>query len=515
MMARTSVVDAIYRPTGVAHYGGNPLIEALPPIMDLHTATTVLSHYVSIESCELEAPTQVRSHCVGRLYSLVQASPLYIAMQRSFDELIRGGYVGRNPLDTTVQRHLYSIREIETLTPPSWLKATSGVLSLTGPSGIGKSTMIERILACYPRVIQHKQYAGEKFVHPQVVWLKISCPHDGSLTQLCLAFFVALDSALGTSYAKVYTTGRHGVPGLLAAMRQLCATYSVGVLVIDELQHLSLAKVGGKRKMMNFFVNLVNDVGVPLMLIGTYGATSLFQEAMRDARRASGDGMKDFCRPVQTDRWWDLLVETAWDRQWTRERIPLTPETKLLLYDLSQGITDILIKLLVLAQRRALRGPRERITEADFRYVADHDLVLLRPAVAALRKGSARALEQYEDLLPTNEEIARHLAALDQACANTAEEVMSALRTRAVSQRVRVDGSQDEPADPNSQQSLDEELAASIRQAGSINSLLSVPVGDDVHAGLRACGLVVESAVEQSQGIDVDCPAARSKKPPR
>lgn len=92
---------------------------------------------------------------------------------------------------------------------------------------------------------------------------------------------------------------------------------------------------------------------------------------------------------------------------------------------------------------------------------------------------------------------------------------MSALRTRAVSQRVRVDGSQDEPADPNSQQSLDEELAASIRQAGSINSLLSVPVGDDVHAGLRACGLVVESAVEQSQGLDVDCPAVRSKKPPR
>ena len=37
--------------------------------------------------------------------------------------------------------------------------------------------------------------------------------------------------------------------------------------MIDEIQHLSMAKSGGSEKMLNFFVNLVNNVGVPVILV--------------------------------------------------------------------------------------------------------------------------------------------------------------------------------------------------------------------------------------------------------
>ena len=38
--------------------------------------------------------------------------------------------------------------------------------------------------------------------------------------------------------------------------------YLVGILVIDEIQHLSEAKGGGSDKMLNFFVTLVNTIGL-------------------------------------------------------------------------------------------------------------------------------------------------------------------------------------------------------------------------------------------------------------
>jgi len=38
-----------------------------------------------------------------------------------------------------------------------------------------------------------------------------------------------------------------------------------------------MAKSGGSEKMLNFFVNLVNNVGVPVVLVGTPKAVKVLQ----------------------------------------------------------------------------------------------------------------------------------------------------------------------------------------------------------------------------------------------
>ena len=48
--------------------------------------------------------------------------------------------------------------------------------------------------------------------------------------------------------------------------------HCLGLLVIDEIQHLNQAKSGGAEKMLNFFLQLMNTLGLPVVLIGTYGA---------------------------------------------------------------------------------------------------------------------------------------------------------------------------------------------------------------------------------------------------
>lgn len=49
-------------------------------------------------------------------------------------------------------------------------------------------------------------------------------------------------------------------------MALVAANHHLGVLVIDEIQRLNLAKSGGAEKMLNFFTQLVNSVGVPVVI---------------------------------------------------------------------------------------------------------------------------------------------------------------------------------------------------------------------------------------------------------
>ena len=96
-------------------------------------------------------------------------------------------------------------------------------------------------------------------------------------------------------------------------MKQLAATYFVGVLVIDELQHLKRAKTGGKDNMLNFFVNLINSIGIPVVFVGTNSMVTLFEDVLRNARRACGQGLYDFERPVDAnDDDWKLLLNAVW-----------------------------------------------------------------------------------------------------------------------------------------------------------------------------------------------------------
>ena len=55
--------------------------------------------------------------------------------------------------------------------------------------------------------------------------------------------------------------------------------------------------------MLNFFVQLVNTIGVPVILIGTYKASSILDGEFRNARRVSGQGDLIWSRMQNDDEW--------------------------------------------------------------------------------------------------------------------------------------------------------------------------------------------------------------------
>ncbi len=81
-----------------------------------------------------------------------------------------------------------------------------------------------------------------------VVYLKIDCSHNASLKEICLNFFRALDRALGENYEKRYGLKKHGIEIMLALMAQIANSYALGLLVIDEIQHLSRQNLAVLRK---------------------------------------------------------------------------------------------------------------------------------------------------------------------------------------------------------------------------------------------------------------------------
>jgi hypothetical protein len=94
------------------------------------------------------------------------------------------------------------------------------------------------------------------------VWLKLDCPFDGSVKGLCANFFTEFDRLMADNTYNKFAKGRNTTTAtMIPQMAQIARRHSLGLLVIDEIHHLSVAKSGGQEQMLNFFVNLVNTIG--------------------------------------------------------------------------------------------------------------------------------------------------------------------------------------------------------------------------------------------------------------
>lgn len=398
-IGRGYAIQAQYLKQVIPEYRDNPLIEALPNILSDESAVEQMSVYPEYHEHERELEPHYRYHCIQRLFRYFQPLSQHIDLEQRFSRIIRQGYLGRNP---ATKDYVEQLQRRLSESEHSDIRTTATALALIGISGIGKTTAIERILSLYPQIIIHNTPLNLY----QISWLKLDCPFDGSLKGLCINFFMKVDELLGTSYFKKFGASRQSVDSMLAHMSRVASLHCIGVLIVDEIQHLSLAKSGGSDRMLNFFVTLVNTIGLPVILIGTAKAMSVMQSAFRQARRGTGQGdMVWNC--IDNDENWEVLLEGMWKYQWTKKSTILSSEIKAVFYEESQGITDIAIKLYILAQTRAISTGIEEITPAVIRQVAKDSLQSVRPMLQALRSGDFAQLAQYDDIRPVN--IEEHL----------------------------------------------------------------------------------------------------------
>lgn len=405
-MLSSNTVLADYRQTGIPRYDDNPFIEALPPILEPSSVIEALRSSADIVYSDKRASATKRAHLlVGLMNNFFQPIIRHVQLESKLSIMLREGYVGRNLKSGDLAQYLQEgYKRVKDGESASFqygsLESTASSLAFIGCSGSGKTTTVNRILTTYPQCIYH-----EKYNFNQIVYLKIDCPHDGSLKNLCLHFFRAIDNVLDTNYEKRYGQKRHSIETLMNLMGQLSNHHAIGLLIIDEIQHLSISKSGGAEKMLNFFVTLVNTINLPVVMIGTPKAHFLFERDFRSARRGAGMGSvfweqmkQESCENNSNE--WQSFTNTLWKYQWlTEEGTELTDEIRDVWYELSQGILDIVVKIFVLAQFRAIESGIEKITVTVLRTTYQEDLRPIHPMIKALQSGVANRIAEYSDLV--------------------------------------------------------------------------------------------------------------------
>ncbi len=393
------IPNAVYGVPELEEYKNNPLISALPPIYSDKVVTTKLKLPPHFDKEEINLDGRIRVHAISRLINnFFQPLNHHLQLESKISLMIRQGYLGRNPDKTDFNKHLQNgyeriVKGDITAFVFDDVKSTANSMSLFGCSGCGKSKAMERIFAMYPQAIMHPKYNIT-----QLVYLKLDCPHDGDLDELCLSFFTEVDKILHTRYNQTHGRKKLGTPRLMANMCQIANLHALGLLVIDEVQNLSESRSGGAKKMHNFFVSLVNTIGVPVIQIGTHKAKKFFQDTLRTARRVSGFGSLLWDR-LPKDKNWHGLLKTLWQYQWLQKPEPLTDELEDTMYDLSQGVMDIVVKLFVLAQARAIVVKTERVTCKLLTKVYEDELQPVHPMLDALRSGKAERIARFDDLV--------------------------------------------------------------------------------------------------------------------
>lgn len=402
----SEVEMADYKEQIISEYKGNPFIEALPPIMTKLEAMDKLAVYPYYDEEERFLEPEYRFHLIQRVYNYFQPFTIHLELEAIFSRIIRQGYLNRNILHIDYASsfnkgyQLIIDGEIQLNNIIDNISTLTG-FAIIGASGMGKTTAVNRILSNMPQVISHGEYKKRKINTLQVVYIKINCPFDGSIRAICIEFFNAVDKIIGTSYYVKYSKERISTNVMLPLISQIAQNINLGCLIVDEIQHLSSVKSGGAEKMLNFFVTLVNQIALPIILIGTPKSMEVLGKEFRQSRRMCGQGDIIFER-MKKDSTWQLFIEGLFAYQWTKKITPLSKELSDELFEQSQGIADIAKKMYSMSQIKAISSGKEEITVELIRKVAKENFRIIKPAMEALKSGNIVKISKYEDIAPIN-----------------------------------------------------------------------------------------------------------------
>lgn len=386
------VILAEYLPSTSTYYSGNRLVDCLPP---LHSSDEFMREFRKSPSFleqERGSPDFYRMSAVTRLRNYLVPLPAHFDIIDGLGLLIRTGYEHRNPANEysatqSQQNYALAMRGTPTAISPA-SPTTAPAMALFGMSGVGKTSVVERILNFLPKVVLHQQ---EGIL--QIVWLKVECSLDGGLRQMLLAIADKADELVNGSYRKQLGT-RPSTEDLIKMVEVIAKTHRIGLIVFDELQHLQSAKAS-REATMNFFVQYANTVRLPFMCIGTLSSKELLQKTFQQARRIGDSGVHEWVG-LRNDSHWEYLVTDLWKYQWTKKEALLTPEIASLLHKRTQGVHGLLINLFQLTQLAAIQSGTEKISTKLINEVADRHFAIIQRVLVAFAKGKLQDNREAE-----------------------------------------------------------------------------------------------------------------------
>lgn len=399
-------VQAIYTPQKLPHYRGNPMLEALPPSLSDEGMIELFTVRPDFETEQRTWSAADRLQMIGTLKRVLVPLRRHVELGRALDTMLRNGYVGRMPRTPEYARrcqNIYAAQKAGNQRRSTTADFTSQLSALLmGLSGMGKTSVVKQWLTQFPEVIYH-----ESTNTYQVLWLHIEMPNDGtSIKGLAHAILHRLDELIpDANYYEDYAGGgRNSADALMRSVAHVMNMHFVGFIVADEIQNLAQAHKG-KQTVMTELVSACNELGTPILFIGTNKAGKVFNLDFRQSRRASGQGITAWNRLLnEADEFgvneWNDFLSTIWNYQWVARPVELDAQYVELLYHYSAGVIDIAVKMFACAQARAILDGTEQLTPELLANIYNNEFKLIHPMLEALRDDDFERLAQYEDIAP-------------------------------------------------------------------------------------------------------------------
>lgn len=343
---------------------GNPIIEALPPLVDDAELINRLIQHQNCEAEERSTPSHIRRKYLSRINNFVQPTVDYVEIYRAIEDALYEGYSSKNPLSPTTQHYLhYEDHQIMDIFPMSGRFEPRGqAITITGPSGAGKTYLLDKILNLLPKRIIHEQYKGKKLFIDQIVWMKVSCPENLSVTGLIKSILEEFDEILGTEDAKKSLRSPDVIANARRSLVNKMKSNFLGLLVIDELQNIAINRGNAQKIFLQFLLMLIDVAGIPIVFCGNPEIINVFKSTLRNARRAESRGI--FVVEALSSEEWDIFVEHLWKYQWTNPQTPMSGDVSKKLYELSAGLPDFACRIFREAQTLVIGSGDERISTA-------------------------------------------------------------------------------------------------------------------------------------------------------
>lgn len=341
-------------------YKGNPLIEALPEITHDKTVIKKLSHFPEYDESEREWPTHYRKHVIARLARMRTPIPEYLSVFRMVETALFESYLSKKPFSPTTANWLHQLNKLDVGYVPRTGQFQSNARGMTvlGISGLGKTSMIKQIMSYFGETLHHEKYDGKPLNIVQVPTLYVKCPHNGTLSGFCESIIRQLQTLLGDKQKCESNIGK-----MMNQIQSLVRRSFLGLLIVDDLQHLKLDKIGGEANFINFLLNLIDDAGVPILFIANPEVTDVIMSKFRISRRLENLGCIEM-ESMTKDVWDDCFIEALWRYQWTSINTPCTQELNDYLFQISRGIIDIAVRIYMKAQELVIGTTDESITIA-------------------------------------------------------------------------------------------------------------------------------------------------------
>ncbi|MBU3175382.1 AAA family ATPase [Clostridium estertheticum] len=405
-------MNAIYTVPSLPDYEGNPFIEALPPLLEPTELYRKLYCPIKYSDEERNLSKSQRIQILSRLKQFFIPNNKHVELYNKIYMALTDGYKDKNPFNPENVRRKCNIRRKyfnhdvdisnfyidEDMVEDIY--TTSSGLCIFGISGGGKTVSTNKILNLFPQFVQHTEYKGHSLIENQIVYIKLECPTDGTIKSLCNALFNKLDEIIDNAqYFKNWGGERRGT--MVQNMPNAAINENIGLIVIDEIQHLARTEAKTK-ELLDFLVEIINTIQVPILVIGTNKAYQVLQDNIRGPRRIGGNGFMLWDRITDKNEW-KTFMTALWQYQWTKEKVPLSDKLIEVFYEHSQGIVDFAIKLFTFTQANAIYTGHEKIDKQTINETAKKDLALTKKMREAIKSGDITLMAQYEDILIPNE----------------------------------------------------------------------------------------------------------------